>query len=86
MARIDGQRGEDREDLVDEPLSQPGVMVRQRGVVDDRDALVGELLAEAGEDRRMFVDERLDAGPDLGQLFGGGPPVGRDRGRPAATC
>ncbi len=81
MARIDGQRGEDREDLVDEPLAQPGVMVRQRGVVDDGDTLVGELLAEAGEDRRMLVDEGLDAGPDLGQLFGGGPPVRRDRGR-----
>ena len=76
VARIDRQRGEDREDLVDEPFPQPGMVLGQGRVVDDRDAFVGELLAEDGEDRRVLRQEVLHARPDLGQLLRGGAAIG----------
>ena len=79
MSGVHRERREDREDLLDEPLAEAAVMVGDRGVVDDRDALVGELPAQPDEDRRLLGDEGLDPRADLGELLGSGPPVGRRR-------
>ena len=40
---IDRERGQDREDLVEEALAERVVVLRDRRVVDDLDALGGEL-------------------------------------------
>ena len=42
MAGVDRERREDREDLVEEALAERLVVLRDRGVVDDLDALGGE--------------------------------------------
>ena len=49
VARIDGERRQDREDLVEEPLAERGVVLGDRRVVDDLDAVLGELRADLRE-------------------------------------
>ncbi len=79
---IDGERGEDREDLVEEPLPETGVMLRHVVVVEDRDAFGEERGADVGPDGRVFRHELEDAFPRGGELLGGGPAIGRHRRRP----
>jgi hypothetical protein len=72
VARIDGQRRQHREDLVEEPLPQRVVMLRDRRVVDELDAFGGEGAPDRNVDRRMICDEvkhPLAGGRDL--LLGG---------------
>ena len=83
---IDREGRQDREDLVDEALAQALVMVGDLAVVEDRDALFGQLVAELGEDRRVVADRA--PGPGSGSR----PAVGRRAAvrevavEPAATC
>ena len=81
MAGIHGERREDREDLVDEALAQALVMLRHGGVVEDRDAFFGQLLADGGEQPGLLGDQALDPGSDLGQLLGCRSAIGRGGGR-----
>ena len=77
MARIDRERREDREDLVEEALAERVVVLGDRGVVDQLDALRGERPADVDEDRRVVGDELEHALARGGELFVGGPAVGR---------
>ncbi len=77
MARIDRERGEDREDLVEEALAKGLVVLGDRGVVDELDALGGQRPADVDEDRRMVGDELEHALANGGELLVGGPAVGR---------
>ena len=52
VARVDRERRQDREDLVDEPLAQGVVVLRDRGVVDHLDALDRQLPPDVDVDRR----------------------------------
>ncbi len=76
MTRIDRERRQDREDLVEEPLAERLVMLGDRRVVDELDAFRGERAADRHEDRRMVGDELEDARTDRRQLLVGGPAVG----------
>src|SRR6185369_10382548 len=81
MAGVDGERGQDGIDLVDEPLPEGRVVLGDRVVADDLDAGVGEGLADVDPDRAVLGDELAD--PDAGgrDLLRRGAPVGRRRGR-----
>ena len=79
VARVDGERREHREDalLVDlgHPLALDGVEVVP---ADDRDAGRGERRHQLVEVHRLLAgDELVGLLLDLGQLLGGGAPVGR---------
>ena len=77
VARIDRERRQDREDLVEEALAERLVVLRDRRVVDDLDALGGERAPDRDVDRRVVGDELEDPGAGGGQLLVGGPTVGR---------
>ena len=77
VARIDRERRQDREDLVEEALAERLVVLRDRRVVDELDALGGERPADRDEDRRVVGDELEDALAGGGELLVGGPAVGR---------
>ncbi len=77
MARVDRERRQDREDLVEEPLAEGVVVLRDRGVVDDLDALDRQLPPDVGVDRRQLVDEGEDAVARGVELLLGRSPVGR---------
>ena len=77
MARVDGERGEDRVDLIEEALSQGVVVLRDGGQIDQLDAFGRELGAEVGGDRRVLVHELDDPRPGRIQLLGGGWSVRR---------
>ncbi len=77
VARIDRQRRQDREDLVEEALAERLVVLGDRGVVDELDALGGERAPDRDVDRRVIGDELEDALAGRGQLLVGGPAVGR---------
>ena len=74
---VDGERREDREDLVVEPPPERLVVLRDVVVVEDRDALGPQLLADARPDRGVVRRQLPDADADLRQLLGGGHAVGR---------
>ena len=76
MTGIDRERGENREDLLDEPFPEASVVIGDRLVFDDRDTLFGQLLSQAAEDLRLLADERLDPAPDLRELLCRGPTLG----------
>ena len=79
MARIDGERCEDREDLVVEPLAERGVVLRDGAVIDDVDLLARQLALQPSVDRRLLRDELQDPRPDRGKLVGRRATVGGDR-------
>ena len=70
VPRVDGERREDREDLVVEPAAERLVVLRDVVVVEDRDALGAQLLADPRPDRRVVRRQLPDADADLGQLLG----------------
>ena len=83
VARVDRERRQDRVDLVDEPLAEGGVVLGDRGVLDDLDA------GSAASDLRISAQVALWSGDELedpvagrGELLAGGPAVGRRRRRP----
>ena len=53
VARIDGERRQDRVDLVEEPLAERRVVLRDVGVVDDLDALGERARRGSRVDRRL---------------------------------
>ena len=73
---VDGERRQDREDLVEEPLAEGVVVLGDRGVVEELDALGRERAPDVDEDRRMVGDELEDPLPGGGELLVGGPAVG----------
>ena len=77
MARVDRERREDREDLVEEALAERLVVLGDGRVVDELDALGRERPADVDEDRRVVGDEVEDALAGGRQLLVGGAPVGR---------
>ena len=82
VAGVDRERGQDREDLVDEPLAQPGVVLGDLVVLDDRDPLVDERLADLRERRRVLGHEMPDERLDPLELLGRRQAVGRQPRRP----
>ena len=77
MSRIDGQRREDREDLVEEALAEGLVVLRDRRVVEQLDPLGGERAPDRDVDRRVVGDELEDARAGGRKLLLGGAPIGR---------
>ena len=77
VARVDRERRQDREDLVEEPLSERLVVLGDRGVVEELDALGRERAPDLEEDRRVVGDELQDALARRRQLLVGGPAVAR---------
>ena len=77
VAGIDRERGQDREDLVEEPLAERLVVLGDRGVVDELDAFLGQSLADLDVDRRVVGDEAEDALAGDGQLLVRRAAVGR---------
>ena len=75
VAGIHRERRQDREDLVVEPPAQRLVVFRDVVVVEDRDALGRQLLADRRPDQGMLGHQLPDALPDRVQLLGGGEPV-----------
>ena len=71
VAGVHGERREDREDLVVEPAAEGLVVLRDLVVVEDLDALGGQLLADLGPDRRVLVDQLADALADRVELLAG---------------
>ena len=69
MARVDGQRGQDRVDLVEEALAQRVVVLGDLVVIDDLDALGREGGADVAEDRGMVGDQLQDASPGGDELL-----------------
>ena len=79
VARIHRERRQDRIDLVDEALAEQVVVLRDRAVLDDLDALGGERLAGRRSTRRLLRHELEDALAGRRELLAGGPAVGRRR-------
>ena len=77
VARVDRERRQDREDLVEEALAEGVVVLGDRGVVDDLDALDGQLPPDVGVDRRQLVDEGEDPVAGGVELLLRRPAVGR---------
>ncbi len=73
MGRVDGQRGQDREDLFVEVRRQTRAFLGiEVGPADDRDALVGERRTHGIEEHPgVLVRDLLGAGSDERQLFTG---------------
>ena len=63
MPGIDRERRQDREDLVEEALAERLVVLGDRGVVEELDALGGERPADVEVDRGVVGDEVEDALP-----------------------
>ena len=80
VARIDRERGEDREDLLEEPFAERLVVLRDRGVVHDLDALLGERRADVERDPRVVARQLEHPLADRGELVFGRPAVRRQRG------
>ncbi len=83
VARIHGERGEHGVDLVEEPLAEGHVVLRDRGVVQDLDALGGERAANLRVQPAQILDEAQHSSPRGGQLFRSRSAVRRDCDR---TC
>ena len=77
MPGIDGQRRQDREDLVEEPLPKRLVMLRDRGVVEDLHPFLRERAPDIDEDGRVVGHQTERALPDGRQLLTRRPPVRR---------
>ena len=77
MARIDRERRQHREDLVEEALAERVVVLGDGRVVDQLHAFRGERPADVHEDRRVVGDELEHALARGGELLLGGPAVGR---------
>ena len=75
VAGVDREGRQDREDLVDEPLAQPLVVIGHLAVVEDRDAFFGKLGPERGEDRPR--GRRSAPGPGPGSRPAARPGCGR---------
>ena len=89
VRRVDGQRGEHREDLVAEVLAQPaGGVVLEVLPVDDPDALVLQPRRDVlEEDVRRAAATRSCVRPDDElQLLADGQPVGGADGQPHARA
>ena len=86
VARVHRERRQDREDLVEEALAERLVVLRDRRVVDQLDALGGEGPADVDVDRRVVGDELADALADGGELLLGGPAVGRAGDASDSSC
>ena len=80
MARVDRERREDGEDLLEEPLAERLVVLRDRGVVHDLDPLLGERRADVERDSRVVRDQLEHPLADRCELVLGGPAVRRQRG------
>ena len=80
VARIHRQRGQDRVDLVDEPLAEEGVMLGDRAVAHDLDVSRAEGTPDLAPDPAMVGDELEDLRSRGGELLGGRPAVRRRRG------
>ena len=78
MAGVDRERRQDREDLVEEPLAERVVVLRDRGVLDDLDALARRAPADVGPKiARVVGDELEDPLAGRRELLAGGPAVRR---------
>jgi hypothetical protein len=76
MRRIDGQRREQREDLAQEMVVEPGALfLRHLRSVDNRDAVLRELAAQLAPALLLVARERRDRFRDARQLLGGREPV-----------
>ena len=81
MAGVDGQRRQDRVDLVCEALADGFVVVGYVGVVDDADSGRVKFGADSLEDPVLLVQQFAEARPNRRQLLGGGLLAGRSRNR-----
>ena len=79
MAGIDGQRREHRVDLVEEPLTQRFVVLRDRRVIDDLDALGEERAPDVDVERAEVGDEFQDSRARSSDLFGCRSAIRRQR-------
>ena len=77
VSRIDGQRREHREDLVEEALAEGLVVLGDRRVVEQLDPLGGERAPDRDVDRRVVGDEFEDARAGGRELLVGSAPIGR---------
>ena len=77
MTRVDRERRQDREDLVEEAPPERLMVLGDSRVVDQLDALRGERTAHGEIDRGMFGNELQDSCPRRRELLVGGPTVGR---------
>ena len=77
VSRIDGERRQHREDLVEEALAERLVVLGDRRVVEQFDPLGGQRPPDRDVDRRVVGDELEDARAGGRELLLGGPPVGR---------
>ena len=84
MRRIDGERGEDREYVVEEIILEPRLLgLRHLGAVDQHDVLVNQLLAQFAPARLLISPQRRYRLGDSRKLLGRGQAVrafGRDAG------
>ena len=88
VARVDGQRRQHREDLVEEALPQLDVALRALLVADDADALLGELARGSRRTSREWLRWSWQQ-PRRGcasRISGADSPSGVGIERPAATC
>ncbi len=76
---------QNREDLLHKPLAQPGVMLGNRRVLQDRDVARGERGAQLRPGHRVFCDELEDAFARGLELLSRRQPVGRGLARPEAV-
>ena len=83
VGRVDRERGEDREDLRGEVVTQaPPLLLRQVVPAQDADALVLQLRADVVEEHpRVRVGDRLAASRDARQLLPRGEAVGAADGQ-----
>ena len=86
MAGVDGERGEDRVDLVEEPLPQRLVVLRDRGVLEELDAFGSQRPPDIDVDRGVVGDELEDPRAGGRELFLGRAAVGRTETLPASNC
>ena len=77
VRRVDGERREDREDLVEEvALHELEVGALEVGGAEDLDALVAHELAQDAEAFLLAHHQRAGVGVDAAELVGGGEAVG----------
>ena len=77
VAGVDGERREDRVDLVEEALSQRLVVLRDRGVLEELDAFGSQRPPDIDVDRGVVGDELEDPRASRRELLLGRPAVGR---------
>ncbi len=76
MRRVDRERREDREDVVEKMILEPGPLrLGQRVHVDQDDVLCGEFLAQLAPARLLVAGEARDRLADAGELLGRREPV-----------